>query len=220
MEEGWEFVWRANKPPYVKLPNGKSIQCLLKGNVPYLPDTLPAQVDDCAPAEPVDDAASDNDHDQSEYGPALPPDGVVPHEDDDIAGDEKDDDDDIPPAGPRRGTVEEALSLNHMLSHRFKNPHCRTCQPPKMQHVAAQSRAMDPADAPLQFGEQITADHAVFNEANRGLRGERAALIVLDRATQWIAGYPVGDKSANAAVTALRHFAGVNRVPQKFYSDN
>ena len=54
MEEGWEFIWHANKPPYVKLPNGRSIECLLKGNVPYLPDTIPAQIDDCAPAEDAD----------------------------------------------------------------------------------------------------------------------------------------------------------------------
>ena len=55
MEEGWEFVWRPNKPPYIKFPNGKQIQCVVKGNVPYLPDTVPAPVDLCAPAPEDDD---------------------------------------------------------------------------------------------------------------------------------------------------------------------
>ncbi len=52
----------------------------------------------------------------------------------------------------------------------------------------------------------MTADHAVMSEGDKGREGERAAVVVLDRATRWLAAYPVADKSADEAFTCLSHF--------------
>ena len=37
MQDGWSFVWEAYDAPYVILPSGKIITCIVEGNVPYLP---------------------------------------------------------------------------------------------------------------------------------------------------------------------------------------
>ena len=37
MEVGWSFYWEPYEPPYVIHPNGKTVACVVEGNVPYTP---------------------------------------------------------------------------------------------------------------------------------------------------------------------------------------
>jgi len=78
----------------------------------------------------------------------------------------------------------------------------------------------DPEEGPKEFGEQVTADHIIVGDADKGRGGERAAVVVLDRATRWFAAYPVPDKSADEAFTCLSHFVGPKAEVKSFYSDN
>ncbi len=64
----------------------------------------------------------------------------------------------------------------------------------------------DPAER--RFGRQITADHAIIREADKGRDGEKYVIVVLDRDTNWVQAYPVLDKTAESSVTSLLHFMG------------
>jgi len=72
---------------------------------------------------------------------------------------------------------------------------------------------------PTRFGQLITADHMVMGPTDAGLRGERTALVVLDRGTGWLSCYPLPDKTSEAALAALQDFVG-NTAVERFYSDN
>jgi hypothetical protein len=89
-------------------------------------------------------------------------------------------------------------------------------------HKPARARSAEArlAARPPNFGDQVIADHVVIRSEDRGSNGERAALIALDRATQWLGAYPVATKSAFDATNALLHFAGVAANVKAFYSDN
>ena len=55
---------------------------------------------------------------------------------------------------------------------------------------------------PEAFGAEVTADHiALGSEISQGRRGERDALVILDRATSWIDCYPLYSKSADETYT-------------------
>ena len=70
------------------------------------------------------------------------------------------------------------------------------------------------------FGDIVTADHIVMGaELDKGVGNEKAAVVVLDRATGWIDTYPVPDKSSSQAYTALKDFAGPRGYVRLFHSD-
>ena len=75
----------------------------------------------------------------------------------------------------------------------------------------APTRKKRPLDVPPEercFGRQITADHLVLREGDRGKDGERYVVVALDRDTQWLWAFPVVDKSCAEAVNALLAFVG------------
>ena len=59
-----------------------------------------------------------------------------------------------------------------------------------------------PAGAPVEFGDQVAADHLTKN-ADEGVDAEipinTVAVVMLDRATQWIAACPKASKTAARA---------------------
>jgi hypothetical protein len=106
------------------------------------------------------------------------------------------------------------------MSHRYKNKYCVTCQASKLHAKPARSKGpVLPGDAPPEFGDQVTADHLVVNDFDKGRGGERAAIVVYDRSSRWLSAYPVADKSADEAFTSLSYFAGHQPI-KSFYSDN
>ena len=76
-------------------------------------------------------------------------------------------------------------------------------------------------DAPKEFGEQVTADHIIAQDiVDNSILGDKTALIVMDRATQWIDVFPLLSKSALDTAVALKDFVGSMGQIDSFYSDN
>jgi len=119
--------------------------------------------------------------------------------------------------------VAEATSIQHLMTHLPKNPHCKACQRAKMQKKPNRKKGgkkggIDMADKP--FGTIITADHLITNsEEDRGIKGERAGVVVADLSTKYMECYAVQDKDAIDAEASLSHFVGPSVEVKSFYSD-
>jgi hypothetical protein len=107
----------------------------------------------------------------------------------------------------------KAVSIDHLLTHFPKNPYCSACQRAKVQSKPAMRQGPpDEDERPQNFGDQVTADHMIVaqggNPLEAGPGGENVALVVLDRATNWIGAYPQKGKNADETYQSLQHFAG------------
>ncbi len=103
----------------------------------------------------------------------------------------------------------EATSLRHLMTHHPKNQYCRVCCRAKVQstpHRRRPSRKIwKGKPMPETFGDQITADHIVaHSERSMGVTGDKAAVVVGDRATGLFGGYPLDAKSEAATLAAFR----------------
>ena len=117
----------------------------------------------------------------------------------------------------RRNLKEEAVSVEHLLLHATKNPHC----PQRMQAFGQRTpnRRRKPVTAFEKFGDMITLDHVDTSaEDIRSFAGDKHLLVIYDLATGSLGAYPVQTKGAEEALMALRHFAGCDEVKQ-VYSD-
>ena len=73
---------------------------------------------------------------------------------------------------------------------------------------------------PAKFGDQITADHIIaHSERSQGSTGDCAAVVYGDRATGWFDGIPIASKTTVDTSSALRHFAGSEKI-KRAWSDN
>ena len=57
---------------------------------------------------------------------------------------------------------------------------------------------------PEHFGDALTADHKILNDEDESRDLDQQALIVQGGATYWLQGYPVKDKSHEAAMRCLQ----------------
>ena len=89
-----------------------------------------------------------------------------------------------------------------------------------MQHYPARRSSPlvdDEGESPKAFGDIVTADHIILgNDADDD---NNCALVVLDRATRYLAAYPQKAKATEETLASLRHFSGQDEV-KLFYSDN
>jgi hypothetical protein len=109
----------------------------------------------------------------------------------------------------RRDLKAEAVSTAHLMDHAGKNPWCEACQLAKPQRKPAKKKTGEPEHPPRCFGDQITADHVVANaEKSQGLTGDKDALVIKDRFTKYVEGYPLPTKNADDAYGAFRDFFG------------
>jgi hypothetical protein len=125
---------------------------------------------------------------------------------------------------------EEALSVQHLMTHMPKNPFCDVCSKAKMQAKGAYKASSKPEksadeleEAPKQFGDLITADHIITQASeDQGIDGQKAAIVMHDAATEWLSVYPVQNKSADEAYRAFMDIAGGHpvRLITKVYTDN
>ncbi len=118
----------------------------------------------------------------------------------------------------------EATSLRHLMTHHPKNIYCRTCCLAKVQHSPHKRKARSSfwkgKPQPNKFGEQITADHIVaYSERSMGVTGDCAAVVFGDRATGWFDGIPIASKTTVDTSSALRHFAGSEKI-KRAWPDN
>ena len=75
-------------------------------------------------------------------------------------------------------------------------------------------------DEPKEFGDSITADHAILNEETQSGDANKVALVVHDRATSWQQAFPAKNKSAGETMTHLQRFMGPKIKPKYIFTDN
>ena len=91
-----------------------------------------------------------------------------------------------PEVQERRNLRAEAMSLQHLLTHSVHNPYCDACVKAKLKRVPARRKHGNATDAPQKFGDLVNADYIVAqSEDSMGLTGERDALVIVDRATNY-----------------------------------
>ena len=105
-----------------------------------------------------------------------------------------------------------ALNLSHAFTHMPKNPYCASCQCAKMQRKLARRRGLG-GTTPTKFGEEMVADYIVsHSDEAMGLTGERDALVILDRGSDYKDCFPLLTKDADDAYGAFVEFLGKRRA--------
>ena len=123
---------------------------------------------------------------------------------------------------PKRKTLCKPGDHN-IFTHFPKDPNCEVCQSCKSQRAHCKSSSAPGADKlpiPVNFADAITADHAILNEDDKSRTEDRTALVILDRATQWLQSYGAPTKSTPDTKVAFRRFLGPGVEPKHVYTDN
>ena len=146
-------------------------------------------------------------NDDDDRIPAADDDPEVDQPDEDEVGvenrphEEEDDEDDIdvddPDGGVRlskRGTLKhEARTLEHLLTHRYKNPYCNSCVRAKMKHHKTYRGAF--RRKLTKFGDLITFDFMDTRKTTKlGYDTVKEILVIRDRFTGIIQSYPLSNK--------------------------
>ena len=100
------------------------------------------------------------------------------------------------------------------------SPICSQCKRDRAQCRQKRHAAHDDLPAQKKFADAITCDHNILNENNASRSSDRLAMVVLDRFTQWLQGYPSKTKTADECDIYLEEFVGPQCEPQHVYSDN
>ena len=90
------------------------------------------------------------------------------------------------------------------------------------QHRATKHKAEsieDEGEVPKVFGDKGTADHMIMGKEEQSVGKHTVALVVLDRATRFMGGYPAVTNSTQTTVSGLQSFYSTV-VPKLIYSDN
>ena len=174
----------------------------------------------------VEDAREEEDQDDEDEG-------VLRHGDE-LDGDvgvevgpreEKRDDDDLDIEGmdgevrlAKRGTLKhEAETLQHLLTHRYKNPYWNSCIRAKMKHHRIFRGAFRRKLS--KFGDLITFDFTDTQKTRKlGYDTVKEILVVRDRYTGIIQSYPTPTKNTDDVVLAIKKFMS-RRVIREAYSD-
>ena len=115
----------------------------------------------------------------------------------------------------------EAKSVEHLFSHRPKNPFCEVCQRAKMLAPQARKKGGSSTIVSKAFGDHITVDHIITRDLrDHGFQDERVALVVKDVFTKFRYVYPSPTKSSDQCYEDLLHFLGQEDTVGVFYSDN
>ena len=123
-----------------------------------------------------------------------------------------------PPSAARLTLQEQAVSLEHLLTHEPKNDHCQACRRAKARHRPHRRKHLI-SERATRFGELVTADHVyAHSEALEGCDGARDMLVVFDVGTGLLGAYPAASKGARETMESLVHFAG-NRRYRRIYTD-
>ena len=119
----------------------------------------------------------------------------------------------------KRGTLKrEANSLNHKLTHRYKNPYCDSCIRAKMKHFKTHRGAYK--RELKKFGDLITFDAVDTSKVHDDvLVLEKEVLVVRDCFTGIIGAYPSDRMTKDDVVRAVKQFIGAKKVRQA-YSDH
>jgi hypothetical protein len=175
MEMGYSFVWMNNMNPYFIGPDGMIVELEIRGNIPYLKGGSEL----CQPKE-----ASDTQHvpvavhSHSVPGeevvgdpPSVPEAVEVDADDSAWESDEIEEDPE-----PKRDLKAEAKTLEHLLDHKVKNPHCDSCNRSTMKNKRSMTGAFK--DEPTAWGDLVTGDHLDSKRKSMiGFSGKRRLLL-------------------------------------------
>ena len=124
---------------------------------------------------------------------------------------------------PKRTTLCKPGDHN-IFTHFPKDPtNCEVCRSCKSQRAHCKSSSAPGTDGlptPVNFADAITADHAILNEDDKSRTEDRTALVILDRATQWLQSYGAPTKSTPDTKVAFRRFLGPGVEARHVYTDN
>ena len=82
----------------------------------------------------------------------------------------------------------------------------------------SQCRSHDPPPK-APFATESCGDHIISNSSESwGLQGKQYAVVLYDRGSSWIGGYPNFSKTAEETTASFHHFFG-DEVCKRFYSD-
>ena len=194
MLHGYSFVWHPAKQPFLVTPKGKKVVLEVIDNVPYLPLS---RSHPCAAATPFN-----------------------PNELAEMATQEEIDESYEVLDSGKRDLKAEAKSIEHMMTHLPKNPHCSVCSRAKMENVKTHRRGGVDAHGFTEFGQHVTADTIVLRGVkDRGIGNKNNAIVFFDFGTKYLWCEPVNSRSHEDTLLAFRHFIGPTDSVRSFYSD-
>ena len=177
-------------------------------------EEIPSDDEGYAPGTPYDGPPGGEETDLEDEGHGAPEE-VAEGDEDDIEIDVVEGESRV----AKRGTLKrEANSLNHKLTHRYKNPYCDSCIRAKMKHFKTRRRSYK--RELKKFGDLITFDAVDTSKVHDDvLVLEKEVLVVRDCFTGIIGAYPSDRMTKDDVVRAVKQFIGAKKVRQA-YSDH
>ena len=128
----------------------------------------------------------------------------------------------IDPSKVRRNLKEEAISLQHLMTHMPKNPWCSTCMRGKMQRKMHRRKTKVVSKEKFtKWGQCLTADHIITrNKRSLSFMGHKAAIGMLDLGCNWKELWAVPGKDSVHARHVLINVQGSGPKIKRFYSDS
>ena len=109
------------------------------------------------------------------------------------------------------------------MTHERMNSECEYCCRAKMKNRPARAeanRGPSLGPKPADFGDQVVADHIIQEGlSDIGMNEEPCAVIMKDRGSDYVDGFPLPDKSGEEAAKAFVEFAGPHDYIKHLYSD-
>ena len=110
---------------------------------------------------------------------------------------------------------DDANTLTHLLTHRYRNPLCEPCVKAKMRLFRSKFGAFQPEVK--TFGDLITFD--LVEAAGDAENNDKYVMSIRDIYTGIIMGYPIGRKNTVAVINSIKHYAGRRKIQQVFSDD-
>ena len=155
MHEGYSFIWRAGKRPYMLDHNKTKINLEVEGDIPYLVDESIRNY--ACPAEEAPTEVVSIEHAQQESSPSS------------IEKRESKDD----------RLKRESTSTYHLMTHMPQNPFCATCRAAKLRKASARKVEIQDRNIAKTFGERVHADHVFPKDVNEDEKGDNTTALAL-----------------------------------------
>ena len=94
------------------------------------------------------------------------------------------------------------------------------CQRTKITRAPCRRSIGEAVPRAANFGDLITADHKVLSDNCESRNNHRYAVVVQNRATQWIQAYPCKNKTSQETQRSLQKFLEPERNLKVIYTDN
>ena len=115
----------------------------------------------------------------------------------------------------------DAISPEHLFTHRPKNPYCETCKRAKMMRPYATRKGGSRHVRSNKFGGHIVADHVIMKKSvDTGVQDEHVMMVVKDVYTQYRYAYPSDSKSTDEIIKGFNHFVKSTDKVGVVYTDN